>query len=74
MRGESGSGNSGYSYNSGSSSSYSSSGGTDYNAVRSYIDMGNLDAAATILNNAQNNFLKLIGKNNLLSLYYKTSR
>ncbi len=54
MRGEGGSGNSGYSYNSSSSSSYSSSGGTDYNAVRSYIDMGNLDAAATILNNAQN--------------------
>ncbi|MBO4725365.1 MAG: DnaJ domain-containing protein [Firmicutes bacterium] len=52
MRGE-GSGNSGYSY-SGSSSSSSSSGSTDYNAVRSYIDMGNLDAAATILNNAQN--------------------
>lgn len=54
MRGEGGSGNSGNSYNNGSSSSYSSSGGTDYNAVRSYIDMGNLDAAATILNNAQN--------------------
>ncbi len=40
------------SYSGGGSSSYSSGGGTDYNAVRSYIDMGNLDAAATILNNA----------------------
>lgn len=54
-----GNGNSAYgntsSYSYGGGASYSGSGysgGTDYNAVRNYIDMGNLDAAATILSNA----------------------